>query len=145
MSGTNASGRKGKTPKRKPTTTPADFTVECPDYLPDTAKAYWGVIVPQLTARGVLTDLDGFSVERLCQLYAEWHMCVAEINENGMFCQHVQDRGSINNAESPAVRRKDKIDAELTKLMGKFGLTPKDREQIKAHKGKRSKSIRDEY
>lgn len=144
MAGTNASGRKGKT-KQPDDPTTNEWTARCPRWLPQRGKDYWRKIVPTLVARGVLTDLDAFSVERLCQLHAEWHMCVDEINENGMFCQHVQDRGGVNSVESPAVKRKDKIDGELTKLISRFGLTPKDREQIKAHKGRVSRSVRSQY
>lgn len=144
MAGTNASGRKGKTPKKEAEVV-REFTAMCPDWMPETGRAYWFTIVPKLTARNVLTDLDAFAVERLCQLHADWHGCVDIINKEGQFCVHVHDRGNENTVIHPAVKLKKDIEAELTRLSAKFGLTPRDREAIKAHKGKTSKSIRNQH
>ena len=143
MAGTNASGRKGKK-KAKPQVV-AEFTAECPESLPERGQAYWAEVVPMLVARGVLTDLDAFNVERLCQLYAEWHECVDTINEDGIFIKHYHDRGTVNKKAHPAVAMKKDAEAEIGRLSAKFGLTPKDREQIKAHKNKVTRSIRSEY
>ena len=40
---------------------------------------------------------------------------------------------------------KKDAEAEIGRLSAKFGLTPKDSEQIKAHKNKVTRSIRSEY
>lgn len=144
MGGNENSGRKGKTKKPAPMQ-PSTFTKKCPRGMSKRGRAYWREIVPQLQALGVLTDLDLFALVRLCELNDLWYMAMEDIAENGLQYETSSDRGSFVRKPNQADTMRARYERELKDLSAKFGLTPKDRENIKAHKGKVASSIRDQY
>ena len=144
MAGNTSSGRKGKT--RKPAAqTGGQFNKRCPRDMSKRARAIWREIVPKLEALGVLTDLDYLNLIRLCELYELHAMAMADLKENGLQYETTSDRGSYVRKPNQADAMRARYANEIKDLSAKFGLTPKDREQIKAHKGKVAASIRDKY
>jgi len=146
MAGNENSGRKGKAEKQAMDVAQAQtWTKRCPRGMPKKAKEYWHEIVPILQERNVLDDLDLGAMEQLCHDYAMWHDCMDAIEKYGQFYEGTSDRGAMRVLSNPAVARSHQLEASMDRLRQKFGLTPKDREHIKAHGKRKGKSIRDQY
>lgn len=144
MAGNTNSGRKGKSKAAKADEI-KDFNAKCPSFLTGLAREHWKRTVPLLVARNIITDLDEFALVRMCQNYEWWREAQASIKDRGMIIDGTTDRGAALVRENPSVKHVKEFNAAFEKLETKFGLTPKDRESIKAHKGKVTKSIRDSY
>ena len=64
-------GNPGKRPINKKEPQPAKHIPSTPAYLTDEGKVAWGRLTVLLDRMGVLTEADGFALERLCDCYAE--------------------------------------------------------------------------
>ncbi len=57
---------------RKDEPQPEKGSPRCPSRLSPGARKVWQAIVPLLDGMGVLTKVDGFVLERYCELYCHW-------------------------------------------------------------------------
>lgn len=135
MAGNTNSGRGGKAGvvmELKPTKS-TTFTLKPSPKLHRLGKRFWKSMAPMLVEAGVLTDLDGFAFDRLCQLCGMWMDSRDKITKDGMTYETETDRGAKRHLERPEVKIMKGLEKEIQTLERKFGLTPGDRESIKAH------------
>lgn len=104
---------------------------ECPDWLDEDGKAMWEKLVPQLSAMGILTKVDGNALGRYCRLWARWRKAEDFITERGEMYPLKDDQGNVKCFQQwPQVAIAHKLSQQLTKLEAEFGMTPSARARI---------------
>lgn len=120
--GTDSGGRKVKTP-------PAFHRIppEKPDYITGYAATFWDRVVEQLPQLGLLKDLDGPSLEMMCQSYAVWRKCVeirlaaeAKAPDTG----GILGRNSQGIVQAPWYKTEREAATDFRAWCGEYGLTP---------------------
>jgi P27 family predicted phage terminase small subunit len=104
---------------------PAETAVNPPAELSDSARKIWHRLAPDLEDKGCLTrwDIDLFSA--FCESAATYRRCMDEIGND------LTVPGSVKNEVVNPLWRiaKDCLDT-MTRIGGRFGLTPSDRASI---------------
>lgn len=121
---------------REPEPAPA-VSIEPPAFLNDDARAEWVDKAPMLERLGLLTeaDLDAFAV--YCQTFARWKHAEKQLLDHGMVVL-----SSSNNGYpiiSPWLAISNKAQAQATRMLIEFGLTPSARSRVAAAKSPSSK------
>lgn len=120
--GRDSGGRKVRTP-------PAFIRIppERPDYVTGYAAELWDRIVVELPRLGLLKDLDGPSLEMLCQSYSVWRKCVEVRLEREA---KVPDAKGILGSNSqgvvvaPWLKAERDAATDFRAWCGEYGLTP---------------------
>jgi P27 family predicted phage terminase small subunit len=109
---------------------PAASEITAPDWLSDKASAIWDRLVPSLTARKVLTswDVDAFAV--LCEALARYATATQLVNGSALL---VPGPGGL--VPNPALKVQADAERVFLTYAARFGLTPSDRQAIKAEVG----------
>lgn len=103
-------------------------TPEQPAHLDSYALAKWKQLVPELgKVPGLLATIDQDMLWIYCQAYAKYLDAQAHINASGTIC--VSEKG--NYYMHPALAVQGQAVSQMTKIAQKFGLSPKDRLDIK--------------
>ena len=104
---------------------------ECPDWHDEDAKAMWEKLIPQLSAMGILTKVDGNALARYCRFWSRWRKAEDFITERGEMYPLKDDQGNVKCFQQwPQVAIAHKLSQQLTKLEQEFGMTPSARARI---------------
>ena len=107
--------------KRKPKAK----TPDCPDWLEPQARAAWEWLIPQLSAKGVLDEIDRNALIRYCVTWGRWKDAEQFLAKHGSVYPVKGDDGTVKQMrEFPQVGIANKLASILGKLEQEFGLTP---------------------
>jgi P27 family predicted phage terminase small subunit len=97
-----------------------------PRWLDADAKGAWRAIAPKLQRLGLLTEVDGPTLEAWCALYARWRQAENALKAGGLTYEtatgFVRPRPEISIATNTL--------KELRLLTAEFGMTPASRSRI---------------
>lgn len=93
---------------------------ERPDYLSPIAADLWDRIVEQLPKLGLLKELDGPSLEVLCETYARWRDAVGKRHKFG----YLVKREGYGHTIAPWLRVEAQASKEFRSWCSEYGLTP---------------------
>jgi P27 family predicted phage terminase small subunit len=107
---------------RRPTEPP-----KMPRHLDKRAKAEWRAIVPGLTARGVLCELDGLALAMYCTMVSQLEHLTETLTREGV--TYTGPRGGTH--VRPEVRMARHARQEIAQMAAQFGLTPTSRARMR--------------
>ncbi|MGB9088414.1 MAG: phage terminase small subunit P27 family [Pseudomonas farsensis] len=95
----------------------------------------WGRLTVLLDRMGVLTEADGFALERLCDCYAEILALREMVDTQGRTYETTSTQGELVLKANPAVAMLADVDRRFKSYLVEFGLTPAARSkvQVKQH------------
>lgn len=100
---------------------------ERPDYLSPLAADLWDLIVAELPRLGLLKELDGPSLEMLCETYARWRTCIAmrqDAEKRAPLTGGIIAKGSQGFSVAPWVAAETQASKEFRGWCSEYGLTP---------------------
>lgn len=92
---------------------------ERPDYLSPLAGELWDRIVEQLPKLGLLKELDGPSLEVMCETYARWRDAVEKRQKYGSVVKQ-----AYGATIAPWVRIEAQASKEFRAWCSEYGMTP---------------------
>ncbi len=95
------------------------------------ALEYWQRNMPILKDNANISDKDYDAFVRLCTLYEGWRTCCEHRVTEGITYETKSDRGAFRVIEYPEVKLELQYHNEMMKLERKFGLTPRDGQEVK--------------
>ena len=107
---------------------------QCPPLPPDTtlgpiATQIWWETLTRLTALRVVTENDLRALAAYCAASENWELCQRDIRENGLVIQVHTTSGMVPR-RNPAVDIASMQFQIMKEMMGRFGLTPSDRQRV---------------
>ena len=123
-------GNPGKRAINKNEPKPRREIPSCPAHLDDSGKVAWCRLSLMLDRMGVLTEADGFALERLCDCYTDILACRQLIAEDGRTYTVETKEGEVLIKGDPAVAQLRAADAQFKSYLIKFGLTPAARSKV---------------
>ena len=102
-------------------------SLRAPGSLSPQARKYWRVVVKQLSAAKIITELDVPALILYCEAYAQWAHAVHMLDIEGPI---------IKNADgipirSPYLTIADAQLKQVHKMLTEFGMTPSSRTKVK--------------
>jgi P27 family predicted phage terminase small subunit len=113
---------------------PAAGAVVPPADLPHSALEIWNRLAPDLVAKKVLTCWDADQFANGCRIQAVLNEALAAAESEPL----LSPGSNKNMVLNPAVRAVTSLQASLTAVWSRFGLTPADRAQLKVDDGGQS-------
>jgi P27 family predicted phage terminase small subunit len=110
---------------------PARVIPSPPDHLSDAARVAWGSLATRLDRLGLLTELDAFALEQLCENYVEILDLRAAIAKHGR-TQSVETQYDTVVRARPEVGMLSNAERRFRAMMAEFGLTPSARSRVTA-------------
>lgn len=131
-------GNPGKRSINKKEPQPARRIPSAPAHLVSEGQVAWGRLTVLLDRMGVLTEADGFALERLCDCYAEILALREIIDAQGRTYETTSTQGELVLKANPAVAMLADVDRRFKSYLVEFGLTPAARSkvQVKEHDDK---------
>lgn len=123
-------GNPGKRPINKKEPLPAKRIPSTPAHLTDEGQMAWGRLTVLLDRMGVLTEADGFALERLCDCYSEILALRELIDANGRTYETTSTQGELVIKANPAVAMLADADRRFKSYLVEFGLTPAARSKV---------------
>lgn len=123
-------GNPGKRPINKSEPQPARRIPSAPDHLSSDGQVAWGRLTVLLDRMGVLTEADGFALERLCDCYAEILALRDVIDAQGRTYETTSTQGELVLKANPAVTMLADVDRRFKSYLVEFGLTPAARSKV---------------
>jgi P27 family predicted phage terminase small subunit len=123
-------GNPGKRPINKREPLPAKRIPSTPAHLTDEGQVAWGRLTVLLDRMGVLTEADGFALERLCDCYAEILALRDLVDMNGRTYETMSTQGELVIKANPAVAMLADADRRFKSYLVEFGLTPAARSKV---------------
>jgi P27 family predicted phage terminase small subunit len=123
-------GNPGKRPINKKEPLPAKRIPSTPAHLTDEGQVAWGRLTVLLDRMGVLTEADGFALERLCDCYAEILALRELVDANGRTYETTSTQGGLVIKANPAVAMLADADRRFKSYLVEFGLTPAARSKV---------------
>ena len=102
---------------------------EPPRELPARAKREWRRIGKQLLAAGLVTELDRMALAALVQSYARWIETQQLLSKSGLLVRNKDGLPRVN----PLLRISREAQAEFTRMLSEFGMTPSSRSRVSVH------------
>lgn len=99
-----------------------------PEELTPAALKHWDLVVEQLKAAGIMTNLDNQALGIYCEAYTRWAEANAKIAEHGM----VIKAPSGYPVQSPYLSISNRAFEQMRAMLSEFGMTPSSRSRIKA-------------
>ena len=115
--------------RNEPQTLVAAGVPDCPDWLGDEAKKYWDLMAPQLEQEGLLSVLDLAPFALHCQAWGFYVEQAISIDGPDDF---VDITTSGFKSQGVAIQLLAKFHDQVIKTGSQFGLTVKDRGNIKS-------------
>jgi P27 family predicted phage terminase small subunit len=121
---------RGKKNKSEPR--PAKKTPLCPKWFDKDRRAVWKQLIPVLTEMGVLTRIDGWTLERYCDAMVRWRQTSKSLSETGeVYVTARDDKGKPKCVQQlPQVSICSQLAALLAQIETQFGMTPSARTRI---------------
>ena len=110
-----------------------DQGIPQPPDLSDLAKNAWAKVSVKLDTIGVLTEIDGWGLEQLCENYAEILELSATIKKEGRFQTVTNKNGDTRTVNHPAASQLADAERRFKGMLKQFGLTPSARTRVKAN------------
>ncbi|MFK0090657.1 phage terminase small subunit P27 family [Pseudomonas sp. NPDC090755] len=123
-------GNPGKRPINKKEPLPAKRIPSTPGHLTNEGQVAWGRLTVLLDRMGVLTEADGFALERLCDCYAEILALRELVDTNGRTYETTSTQGELVIKANPAVAMLADADRRFKSYLVEFGLTPAARSKV---------------
>lgn len=123
-------GNPGKRAINKREPKPTRRLPACPRHLTKSAKLAWTKLAALLDRMGVITEADGFALERLCSCYAEILECRELITEHGAAYTTTSTAGERTLRANPVVAMLGDADRRFRAYLLEFGLTPAARSKV---------------
>ncbi|ATR83050.1 phage terminase small subunit P27 family [Pseudomonas defluvii] len=123
-------GNPGKRPINKKEPLPAKRIPSTPAHLTDEGQVAWGRLTVLLDRMGVLTEADGFALERLCDCYSEILALRELVDANGRTYETTSTQGELVIKANPAVAMLADADRRFKSYLVEFGLTPAARSKV---------------
>ena len=98
-----------------------------PEYLTDLFSETWDRLVGQIESMGLLTEVDGWLIERYCVAWVRWREAEKYIADNGMTYESVDNQGNVTYKPYPQVKIANDLASQLNRLEAQFGLGPSNR------------------
>lgn len=97
-----------------------------PEWLKGDGLREWERVVPTLAAERILSAIDVMTLAAYCQTYASWREADSIVAIEGMT---IESKGM--QRIHPLAKHSATLLAELRRLAGEFGFTPKSRGSVK--------------
>lgn len=123
-------GNPGKRAINKNEPKPARRIPSAPVHLTNEAQVAWGRLTVLLDRMGVLTEADGFALERLCDCYAEILALRELVDLQGRTYETTSTQGELVLKANPAVAMLADVDRRFKSYLVEFGLTPAARSKV---------------
>ncbi|MBF4207501.1 phage terminase small subunit P27 family [Pseudomonas donghuensis] len=123
-------GNPGKRPINKNEPQPAKRIPSAPGHLSSEGQVAWGRLTVLLDRMGVLTEADGFALERLCDCYAEILALRDLVETQGRTYETTSTQGELVLKANPAVAMLADVDRRFKSYLVEFGLTPAARSKV---------------
>lgn len=123
-------GNPGKRPLPKNEPKPKRVIPSAPAHLTDGAKLAWGALSTRLDRLGLLTELDAYALEQLCENYAEILVLREDIKTCGRFQTVTTQSGDQMERARPAMTQLNDAERRFKGMMCEFGLTPSARTRV---------------
>jgi P27 family predicted phage terminase small subunit len=123
-------GNPGKRALNKKEPKPRVKAPTCPAHLDAKGKAIWKKLCALLKAMGVLTEADGFALERLVACYVDIQECRELIERDGRTYETIDQNSNTLIKNNPAVNQLRAADAQFKSYLVEFGLTPAARSKV---------------
>jgi P27 family predicted phage terminase small subunit len=124
-------GNPGKRPLNQNEPKPKKKAPTCPKHLDPIAKKEWKRIAPELERLGLLTVVDGATLEMCCTAYSRWMMAEEAI------MKHLVEKKSLTfitpsgyPQQIPEIGIANQAMKLYKQLAAEFGLTPASRSRI---------------
>jgi P27 family predicted phage terminase small subunit len=121
---------KGRKPRRKREAKPRRVIPSPPEHLSQRALAAWGSLATRLDRLGLLTELDAFALEQLCENYGEILECRDDVRKFGRYAVVKATNGELVEKSRPSVAHLSDAERRFRAMMAEFGLTPSSRTRI---------------
>ena len=110
---------------------PAADNIRKPSHLSKKAADHWDVIVEELLACGVMTNLDSDALAMYCEAYSRWVDANEHLKATGMIVR------SPNGfpQQSPFLQVSNKAFEQMKSLLTEFGMTPSSRTKVQRKEG----------
>ncbi len=99
---------------------------DCPAWLDEDARAMWDKLIPQLSAMGILSRIDGNALARYCRFWSRWKKAEDFITERGEMYPIKDDQGNVKCFQQwPQVANVidyDVIRRRINELNQRFGI-----------------------
>lgn len=106
-----------------------------PTHLSPLASDKWDELVRLFSKRRTLTKGDGFALEILCETYARWRACLADLAERGPMVEETfLSKGGepiTRRVQNPAAKLAAQMENSMRAMMREFSATPASREKAK--------------
>lgn len=132
-------GNAGKRALNKKEPTPARIIPPYPEHLNEYGRIAWDKIVVILDKMGVLTEADGYALERLCDCYADILVCRDLLARDGWTYTNITSMGDTLIKANPAAGQLRAADAQFKSYLIEFGLTPSARSKVQSSNADESK------
>jgi len=122
---------RGNPDRRKPKgqePAPAPVIPTCPGHLSDAAKQEWLRIVPELSACGLLTQIDRAALAAYCQAYGRWVAAEAAMSKGGLGPVVMTDKGNL--IQNPYLPVANRAMEQMRQFIIEFGMTPSSRSRV---------------
>ena len=111
----------------------------CPQWLTAEARKIWQLIVPLLAEMKLLGAIDRQALARYCTIYTMWRAAAEIIETLGPTAPaYDKDGNEIGYQDRPEVARMIRLGDQLTRLEGRYGMTPSDRANLAGSANQRS-------
>lgn len=98
-----------------------------PEDMPPGVAATWKVVSAQLETAGIISEIDGIALRRLCELCWIATEAFDSVRDNGITVTQTNKAGYSNDIPNPAVRVYFQAVKDITSLAKQFGMTPTGR------------------
>lgn len=111
--------------------------IHVPYYLVEDEKMEWARLAPMLIQVGLLTEGDEIALAILCVKIVRWKEARKRLSKSGDI--FITDKG--NAIQHPNVGIVNRLEADITRLITEFGLTPASRSRISVAGDDEDKSL----
>ena len=123
-------GNPGRRRVNKKEPKPKQVRPKQPATLNADGKRAWKKLCELLENMGVLTEADGYALERLVECYAEVLECKSLIRKHGRTYETTNMQGDVMHRARPEVGQLADADKRFRGYLIEFGLTPAARSKV---------------
>lgn len=123
-------GNPGRRPLNKREPKPKRVVPAPPEHLSADARTAWGSLAARLDRLGLLTELDVFALELLCENYAEILALRADVAAGGRYQVVITKSQDLMERARPVAMMLADAERRFRGMMSEFGLTPSSRSRI---------------